>query len=252
MSFWDRRNKIIEFVNEQGRITVEELVKKFDVSGPTIRNDLRALEEENKIQRVHGGAIQKNRNQYEYPYVDRKKVNRKEKNQIGELATKYIQENDTIFLDAGTSISAMIQYLPINFHYNLVTCALHTAIEASQLNNAHVHIVGGTIRSALQEVVGPKAVSEIKNYHFQTAYISISGIDKSYISENHVFSADIKKEVIANSEKVIVLADSSKEGKIHLEKVSDWKDIDILITDRGITDEFVNDVEKYGTKVIKN
>lgn len=79
MSFWDRRNKIIEFVNEQGRITVEELVKKFDVSGPTIRNDLRALEEENKIQRVHGGAIQKNRNQYEYPYVDRKKVNRKEK-----------------------------------------------------------------------------------------------------------------------------------------------------------------------------
>lgn len=78
------------------------------------------------------------------------------------MATKYIQENDTIFLDAGTSISAMIQYLPINFHYNLVTCALHTAIEASQLNNAHVHIVGGTIRSALQEVVGPKAVSEIK------------------------------------------------------------------------------------------
>ncbi|RIO17962.1 DeoR/GlpR transcriptional regulator [Mammaliicoccus sciuri] len=250
MTFWDRRNEIVQYVNEHERISVEELIKKFNVSGATIRSDLRALEEMDKLQRIHGGAKSINASHTEYPYKDRTKIHKTEKDKIGKFGSAYITEHDTIFLDAGTSISALIKYLPTKFHYNLVTCALHTAMESSQLNNVNVHIIGGTIRSALQEVVGPKAISELKNYHFQTAYISISGMNTQFISENHIFSADIKKQVISNAEKVIVLADSSKEEKIHLEKVCSWNDVDILITDINISDEFVLKVEKQGTKVI--
>ncbi|QYR21787.1 DeoR/GlpR family DNA-binding transcription regulator [Paenibacillus sp. sptzw28] len=246
----ERHQKILEILDEEKSVDIHYLKQVLAVSEPTIRNDLRFLESENKLQRIHGGAIQLPKTK-EVSYSQRAVVRQSEKERIGRAAREFIQKGETVFLDAGSTIMALAEQLPSGFEFNAVTAALHIALEAGKHPNVSVHLVGGMLRSSLQELIGPKAIQGIREVHAHKVFLSISGVDLAKgITENHVFSAEVKKAMVESADQVILLADSSKMGKVYFADVLPLTEVDVIITDSGISPEFHQSLLDMGVEVI--
>lgn len=246
-----RHQKILDILEEKNAVTIEELKKYFSVSESTIRNDLRYLESINKLKRSHGGAI-KIQKQDEIPFSQRSLIKKKEKEQIGKIASQFIFPNETIFLDAGTTVMELAKNLPNDFEFNVVTSALNTALAASVYPNVSVHLVGGLLRPALQELVGPNAVEGIRKINAQKVFLGASGLSlERGVTENHIFSAEVKKAMVESAEQVFLLIDSEKIGKSFFVDLIPLDKVDVLITDSNISDEYYTTLSEIGIKVIK-
>jgi DeoR/GlpR family transcriptional regulator of sugar metabolism len=107
------------------------------------------------------------------------------------------------------------------------------------------------LRSSLQELIGPKAIQGIKEIHAHKVFLSISGMDLTKgATENHVFSAEVKKAMVESADQVILLADSTKAGKVFFAEVLPLSEIDVLITDSGISQEFLTELQQMGIHVV--
>jgi DeoR family fructose operon transcriptional repressor len=146
---------------------------------------------------------------------------------------------------------ALALQLPDDLEFNAVTTALHIALEAGKHKNVAVHLVGGMLRPSLQELIGPKAIQGIKEIHAHKVFLSISGVDLTKgITENHVFSAEVKKAMVESADQVILLADSTKMGKVFFADVLPIKEIDVLITDSGIHPDDHRALLQMGIEVV--
>lgn len=246
----ERQKEIVDYINVINKVFINELILKYNKSEQTIRNDLRFLETQGLLQRIHGGAIKKEQLS-ENPYKNRILKNNKTKELIGKVASKLIETNDVIFLDSGTSILALVENFPENKKFKVITSALHIANEANKFENIEVHIIGGILNSNLKEIYGSKTISEISNFNANKAFLSISGFDiKKGLTENHILSAEVKKAMLKTAQQIIVLADSSKEGKVNFETVATFDEVDIFITDNRISQEFRDDLSIYNTELV--
>lgn len=246
----ERHQKLLQILEEKKSIDIHYLRNALKVSEPTIRNDLRFLESEGKLQRTHGGATLQIKTN-EVSYSQRAVINQTEKARIGKAAVQWIAPGETVFLDAGSTIMALASQLPSGFDFNAVTTALHIALEAGKQTNVSVHLIGGMLQPSLQEVVGPKAIQGIKEIHAHKVFLSISGLDLTKgITENHVFSAEVKKAMIEASDQVIVLADSNKMDKVFFADVLPLNEVDVLITDNGISEEYHQALLSRGIHVV--
>lgn len=245
-----RHEKILELLESKNSLKVEELRQYFSVSESTLRNDLRYLEEKNLLRRAHGGAI-KLQKVNEVSFQQRSLNNQSEKRKIGMAAAQYINPEETIFLDAGTTVMELALHLPEDYEFNVVTSALNTAMAAAEHANISVHLVGGLLRPKLQELVGPKAVTDISEISAQTLFLGASGLsfDRG-VTENHIFSAEVKKAMIQSSEKVILLLDSSKMGKSFFVDLLPIEKIDVLITDQNISAEYQTKLTDMGIELV--
>jgi len=107
----ERKRKLVEYINNVGRVTVPELCQNFDVSSATIRNDLRDLDESGLITRTHGGAIKKSHTGHE-PIIDsRIAKNTQSKVSAAKVALECIDDGDTIILDTGTTTTELAKLL---------------------------------------------------------------------------------------------------------------------------------------------
>ncbi|BBH23610.1 D-beta-D-heptose 1-phosphate adenosyltransferase [Paenibacillus baekrokdamisoli] len=232
----ERQKTIIDIVSEKGSIGIHELRERLDVSEATVRNDLKYLEQNGMLKRLHGGAVDLSR-MNEITYEQRAVVHASEKERIGKKAAGLIAPGETIFLDAGSTVMELATHLPSGFEFNVVTAALNVASAAGRHGNAHVHLVGGMLRSSLQELVGPKAIAGIKEIHAHKVFLSCSGFDAGKgLTERHIFSAEVKKAMIAAADQVILLADSTKMGRVFFAELAPLHKVDLLITDNAISD----------------
>lgn len=251
MSVENRHQKLLQILQEKKLASIHDLKQSLGVSEPTIRNDLRFLESKGKLHRRHGGAVPIINKPSEIPLSQRSSVRQAEKDRIGKAAAAWINAGDTVFLDAGSTILALAQQLPDHIQFNAVTAALHIASTAGKHPGVLVHIVGGMLQPSLQEVVGPKAIDAIKEIRAHTVFLSISGLDlEKGITENHVLSAEVKKAMVEASDRVIVLADSSKMEKVFFADVIPLHRVDVLITDTGIPPEIHDSLVQKGIQVV--
>lgn len=245
-----RQKDILKYVNDNMKVTLQELMTRYSMSEQTIRNDIRTLHEQGNVRRVHGG-VESLQQTHENPYSNRIRKNYELKNIVGAQAAKLLQPNDTIFLDAGTSILAMIEYIPHDFSMTVVTNALHIAQRLASFPNIQIHLVGGILNKQLFEACGPKTINELSKMRFHKSFISVSEYSASYgISEDHPMSAEIKKLIIGQSNETIVLADSTKQNEFTLSSFMSWENIDIFILDDGITQETKDRLVHSQVKII--
>lgn len=226
-----RQEKILEYIDNKDKVSIHELIELFEMSEQTIRNDLRYLEENGCITRIHGGAVKKHKLD-ETPVLRRISENSKIKYDVGAVAINLIEEDDVIFFDAGTSILAIIEQIPSNRHFIAFTQALHIAHALTQFPNVEIHMIGGMLNSKLQELVGPKAIKDARELKLNKFFLSMSSFDNDGIYENHELSAQLKTTLIQQSRTVIAIADSSKEDAFGLIKIAELNDIDTFIVDR--------------------
>ncbi|ASJ20667.1 DeoR/GlpR family DNA-binding transcription regulator [Brachyspira hampsonii] len=205
-----RYELIFEVIKEKKNIKIEELIERLNVSEATIRRDLTFLEKAGKIRRVHGGAILVDTQEESLIY--KKEIYSEEKEKIGKFAASLVESGNTIYLDAGTSVFAMIKYLSGIENIKVVTNGVS---HIDELNNKRIetYLIGGKIKTLTGALVGGTAAMSVKNFNFDLAFMGANAIDINGYSTPDSEEALIKNEAASKANKTYFLCDESKLKK---------------------------------------
>lgn len=234
----ERQQEIMKLLFESGAIKVNQVSKLFGVTEETIRRDLEKLETDNKLKRTHGGAIAVDQqNDDDIPFNKRKVLMAKEKRSIANEAVKLIEEQDVIFLDAGSTALYLAKALP-NISIKVLTNSLLVAFELNKKNKIQITVTGGNLTQHSLSLVGPATIRSMQNYHVNKMFFSCKGFDQEWgISDSNEQQAAVKRAVIEMSEKVILLADHSKMNKRSFINIESLDAVDIIIVDHKVSKE---------------
>lgn len=245
----DRRQKIADIVLQNGSIKNEEIMEGFNVSIETVRRDLAFLEKQGVIERVYGGAVKKNYYQTEPAYALRESKKSLEKKAIALKAEEFICENDVVFFDIGTTVLALANVLNANKKITAFTNAIRTALTLTD-KCAQVIIPGGKIRPKELAVSGALATDNIKEFNIEKAFVGVAGIDENGVTDFFEDEARIRRAIIENAKKVIVLADSTKFSVRAVCNVCPLSKIDVVITDDKTDKKVLEKIKAQGVEVI--
>lgn len=234
----ERRERLLQFIDEQGYCTIAELSLAFAVSEMTIRRDVLKLVDQGKVRGFRGGVGSVSRHELAgSDYRVRDVTMGDEKHAIGERAVALVAPGSVIAIDAGTTANQFAQLLPDDRSLRVVTNSF--PVVASLVGNAGVEVIclGGVLHPESLSFDGPATLAGIANLQIQTLFLAASGVSERGAFCANGFDAITKRALIEVSERVVLLADSSKFANPAMVKICDWDPIDRIIVDDGITDE---------------
>ncbi|MBO5867816.1 MAG: DeoR/GlpR transcriptional regulator [Oscillospiraceae bacterium] len=246
----DRHNQIVNMIARDGMVKNPQLMEMFDISIETVRRDLEFLEQQGYLRRVYGGAVANVSLRSEPEYASRSKTRFDEKNAIAAAAAKLITPEDTLYLGVGTTVQAMVQYMKGFGELTVFTNALRTAVELSEMPGCTVILPGGQLRNKELTLSGFPAEDNLLHFNVDKAFIGIGGINETGVSDFHMGEANLHRKLIRNARQAIALADSTKLGVRAMNNVCGLEELDILITDSGISKEMEKTLTKAGVQVI--
>lgn len=246
----ERRNKICELLEENEAVRVTELSLLFSVTEETIRRDLEKLERENKVIRQHGGATKYKSNDNEVHFTEREILNVNEKKVIARHAATLVNEGDTIMIDASTTGWYLANSLP-NIPLIVITNSVQVINELMHKDQIEAISTGGRYSAKSHSFVGPLAERSVMNYHVSKCFISCTGAHiAAGISDASEVQAILKTLMIASSDEVILMMDSSKTNKSAFAHITSIEEIDYLISDAKIDKKFKIQVQELNKNVI--
>ena len=224
-----RKQKILDLVDRTGYVTLEMLSQVLDTSESTIRRDLTELDQSQKLRRLHGGAESLSHLRYEEDVAEKSVKNVQHKLRIAQKAVSKLKHDDVIFMDAGTTVAMMTEFLIDFDNLTVVTNSVHTA-SALMDKKIKTIIIGGAVKPATDAVTGNFAVQQLMSFNFSKAFIGANGISRDGgITTPDEEEATVKRVVLGQSKEKFILADSSKLGKIYFAKFAEFdKSIDII------------------------
>ena len=228
----ERKQKILEYVRENRKATVQQLCDEYDVSSATIRNDLRELEGSGLLLRTHGGAIVKNKAKFELGTNEKKVLYRSEKAGIAEKALELIEDGDTIILDTGTTTLELAKKLGRKKNLTVVTNDLDTALVLDDIGLENVIMLGGPLRSGFHCSIGQAARHMLENLQVDKAFMGVNGFTfEKGASTPDLQHAEIKQSMVNSAAKVYLLFDHSKLGRKAFARFASLDEIDCVVTD---------------------
>ena len=205
----ERKQKILQLLNQETIVKSQRLVQLLQASESTIRRDLKELEEEGLLQRIHGGARINQNLSLEFSVTEKKLKNVEQKKAIAALAVQQIKDEDVIYLDAGTTTSEMIPLLA-GRSIRVVTNAPRHAATLIELGIPTM-ILGGDIKLTTNAVLGTSAIQQLRQLRFNKAFIGINAIDANFgFTTPDVEEAMIKRAALQCAEEVFMVADHTK------------------------------------------
>lgn len=247
-----RRQQIAQMVQQSGKVTVENLSSHFQVSPPTIRNDLTELERLGLLQRTHGGAISRNFSGYELTSQQKSAKNVVQKQAIAQAALNYIHPGDVIALDTGTTTLELAKLLGNIRDLTVITYDITIASTLEAYDNITVILLGGTLRHHFHCTTGNAVLEALNSLYIDTAFLATNGMSlQRGFSAHKTEIADIKQKMIASSGKIVLLADSTKIGTEAFVSFAPLSESNVIITDHQADPSFVKDAASLGIEVIQ-
>lgn len=247
-----RYNDILDTLNKNGSVKVSALIKRFGVSFETVRRDLEYLEKEGYLKRVHGGAVLDEVNSVELPFTMRETKHATEKKEIAELATRFVTEGQSIAMDVSTTNTELAKAFKKKFErLTVVTNSLPIANELAEMPNYTIILAGGVLRNNELCLVGEMAEKFISQFYIDTFFMSISGVSLIQGLTDYGFGeVNLKSQMLKQTQKTIVLADSSKFDVVSLMKVCEIDQVDSIITDSKLSEKIRDKYLKNGIEII--
>lgn len=249
----ERRAIIMKMLESEEEVLVTTLSRMLHTSEVTIRKDLTSLQERNLIIRTRGGAIRRPiENLGEDTSVGKKSTfNFREKDRIGEAASKLIKNGDHIILDSGTTTLAMARHLDHLQNLTIITNSIDIANELLRYQRFSIIILGGHLRVNSHSVVGPLASATLRNF---SDYKFFMGVD-SFSIENGVSTPNLEEallnqQMLMNASQVIAVFDASKCNKRSYTHVCATNQLNVIVTDDGMPTEIRTRLKEMNIKVI--
>ena len=232
----ERRRRILEFLHQTARVTVDELSENLNTSRETVRRDLALLSQEGLLRKIHGGATttQSNQSAQESPLGERRANARGEKIRIGKTAATLFKPGDSLLINCGTTTIFFAEQLATRGPFTVITNATLVAQEMwNSADRGQTHLLGGSYFGDGFETLGPQVVEQIQKVYADHAVITVGGIsDSGTFMDYNVDQAYVARTMIECARSVTVLADSTKLHRNALFQVCGPEKIDRLITDK--------------------
>lgn len=251
----ERRNRILELLYKNKKISVHELEKLLKVSACTIRNDLVKLEQDGLIERTHGGAVMPKHFHHDLSFSFRQGRNQEEKDVICDRALEFLERVQCVILDASSTSLTLAK--KINSHNKItetltvITNGLYTAQELKDNPGINVILIGGVVRpksGSLEGLLGKGLLSQI---NADIAFVSAQGFTlEEGLTDFNVYEAELKRQMVTRARRVIALLDNTKIDKISIASFAKPKQVDTIITDDRSSEEILSHYREANINVI--
>lgn len=246
-----RHSEIIDLAKIEGRVLVEDLANRFEVTPQTIRKDLNDLCERQLLTRIHGGAVVPSGTQ-NMEYEQRGQIAADEKQAIGTAAAALIPDNASLFINIGTTTEAVSQALLKHGQLMIITNNINVANRMRPFGQFEVVIAGGVVRSSDGGIVGEAAVDFIRQFKVDYAVIGTSAIDGDGALLDYDFrEVKVAQAIIANARQVVLVADSTKFERTAPVRIGHLEQVDTFVTDRCPDDAIRDICREYDVELIE-
>lgn len=245
-----RLNDIENLLEEQNTISINRLCEIFNVSKNTIRRDIVELEKRGTIKKVYGG-IMRNQTNIPEPFAAREIKNKAKKKQLAKLAANLVNDNDIIYIDSGTTTMHMVPYLADKKNLTILTANVYVINEAFHYPQMNVIATGGSLYRPSNAFTGASVLQFLKDFNISKCFLAATGISLENGATNaSPMEGDIKKYLTKHSKVKILLVDSTKLNQVSLVTFSNLKDMDYIISDKKMPEEYEDYFKENDVKLI--
>ena len=245
----ERQHRIGEYLQKAEFASLEEIAHEVHASISTVRRDLSLLEATGNVRRTHGGARILTPRSDEFTFSARDTHQLAEKEAIGRACAELISANQTVIIDAGTTVYHVARYLE-GKSPQIITNSLPVANLFASANRMEVMVSGGVIYPRLGVLVGPLAVEGFSKIHADVAVMSSGGLSLEGITNSHGLLIDIQRAMIKAAQKVIFCFDHTKLGRQSVLPLCDLECVDLIVTDSGAPADLVESLRRRDIEVI--
>jgi DeoR family transcriptional regulator, aga operon transcriptional repressor len=251
-----RAKEILRLLLSHGKTSVEELTSLFSMSPASVRRDLVRLEESGLVHRTHGGAMLAGQIyepfRFDASFNIREERFAQEKQRIAMAAADLVQENETVGVTAGTTTTQVARGLRLRKGIHIITNAVNIGMELNTSETLETTLTGGCMRwPGAFSLIGPTAIESLHTILMDKVFIAVTGIDPERGATTiQADEAAVFREMCRRAKQVVIVADSSKVGMTSPAVICPTTDIDILITDDGISDDALRAFKRRDVEVM--
>ncbi len=252
MTKTERLERITDYTRINTSATIQELTDILKVSHMTIRRDVISLEEKGVLTVIHGGVIFNDDTHTDGYRMSLARTNMlEEKQKIARKAVSLIEPNDTIIIDAGSTGELIATFLPQDIPLTVICYALNIAIIVAKKPNCTLIVSGGYYHESSMVLESPEGLELLKQNRANKAFITASGVSTSLgITCSNFFERAVKHAALKSCHTSVLVADSSKFNVIKSGHFADITDFDIIITDKGISEECLTSIKETSNKTL--
>ncbi len=241
----ERQQGIINLLKSKKSATVTELSRKFFIGEATIRRDLEKLEKKGLLKRTYGGAVLLEGLDSEIPLSVREIEQKSEKDVIGHIAVHLVQDGDIIIMDSSSTVLKMAPHLKGKNKLTVITNGAKTAVELGELLHIKVYCTGGQLRENSLSYTGELARRSVNCFFADTLFFSCRAISmQKGLSDISEEESELRKLMIENCKKAVLLCDSSKFDKVSFSKVCTFDKINYIVTDKKPSSPWIEFLKK--------
>ncbi len=242
----ERSDYIMAILKREKVVLVNDLSRQLNVSEETIRNDLKKLEKEHKLRRVHGGAYLNDGYGNETPFSVRSKIMCAEKALIAQRCLPLIRNRDTIFLDSSSTAYNLAKAIfDCGKRLTVITNSLEIARVLATNNEIRLVLLGGEFQQDSLSFQGDLLQEQLSEYYISTAFISATGVDLAAgITDSMQGEARVRKTVVLRAAQYVLLADETKFQQHGPYVISSFADVDCLVSDAMVA-KVAPDIYEY-------
>jgi DeoR/GlpR family transcriptional regulator of sugar metabolism len=249
MTAEERKHRLEAYVQKVEFASLEDLARHVGTSVSTVRRDLTALETAGNLKRTHGGARIVTPKSDEFTFAARDTHQLAEKEAIGKACAGLVGKNQSVILDAGTTVFHVARHLEEKSP-QIVTNSLPVANLFSSANQVEVIIAGGVIYPRLGVLVGPMTVAAFSQMRVDVAIMGAGGLTLEGITNSHTLLIDIQRAMLKAAQKIIFCLDHTKFGRQSVSPLCGLDVIDVVVTDSQAPKELVAGLRKRGVEVM--
>jgi DeoR family fructose operon transcriptional repressor len=246
----ERQLRIRQMIESRDFIDSETLCRELDASESSVRRDLDILEQEGVLKRVYGGAVSVQSppsRAFDYA-IESARLN-DEKSRIARLAASLIENGQTVILDGGSTVAAVARELAAK-PLHIVTNSLPIAEGLESLRNIELTLTGGYLDPRLRVMLGPFCEQMLGAIRADAVIMGIGGITQAGLSNNNTLVVGSEQKMLAVASRVIIVADHTKFGRGGMIPVAPLKAAHVIVSDAGLSAEFVAMLREQGVEVL--
>ncbi len=249
----ERRGEIVSLLHKNGKVQVRDLSRHFNISEVTIRADLKELHQRGLVFKSHGGAVLPNlvSGNTEPTLIEKFGKNIDEKERIGAAAAELINDGETIILDSGSTTHEIAKRIKNRKNLTVITNGVNIALELAGYKEIQIILLGGILRHNALSVIGHFAEEILMQLTADKLFIAADGCTLEHgISTPRFEESRINQVMVSISREKYLTADSSKFGKNSLSRIVSLWEMNGVISDKNLPDEFVKAIKEHDLKLI--
>ncbi len=245
-----RQSEILDIARAEGRVGVEDLAQRFDVTLQTIRRDLAELAEAGFLDRVHGGAVART-GVVNIGYEQRRRMNEDAKAAIARACAAEIPDNSSLILNLGTTTEAVARELLHHKNITVVTNNMNVANILLANPGCEIMVAGGALRRSDGGLVGELTTQFFEQFKVDFAVVGTSALDlDGDMLDFDLAEVRVSRSILGRARRSFLVTDRSKLGRSAPARIASLSGIDTVFTDTALPEPLASACRDWGTRVV--